>query len=179
MGSNPTRDQTRVPCIARLNHWILNHWTISEVQLIVYAIMYIYMICNIYKYITSFFNLITLDLQCYVSFRCTAKWFGYIYLLYIYVYNPHPLGFPDSASSKEPTCQCRRHKRCRLDPWVGKIPCRRKRQPTSVFLLGNPMNGGAWESTVHRVAKSWTRLKRLSLHACIFFFQVFFPCRLL
>ena len=89
------------------------------------------------------------------------------------------MGFPDSASSKEPTCQCRRHKRCRLDPWVGKIPCRRKRQPTSVFLLGNPMNRGAWESTVHRVAKSWTRLKRLSLHACIFFFQVFFPCRLL
>ena len=102
-----------------------------------------------------------------------------IYIYYIYIYNPHPLGFPDSASSKEPTCQCRRHKRCRLDPWVGKIPCRRKRQPTSVFLLGNPMNRGAWESTVHRVAKSWTRLKRLSLHACIFFFQVFFPCRLL
>ena len=73
VGSNPTRDQTRVPCIARLNHWILNHWTISEVQLIVYSIMYIYIICNIYKYITSFFNLITLDLQCYVSFRCTAK----------------------------------------------------------------------------------------------------------
>ena len=23
---------------------------------------------------------------------------------------------------KEPTCQCRRHKRCRFDPWVGKIP---------------------------------------------------------
>ena len=41
------------------------------------------------------------------------------------------------------------------------------------------MNRGAWGSRVHRVAKSWTRLKRLSLHACIFFFQVFFPYRLL
>ena len=40
----------------------------------------------------------------------------------------HPLaflGFPGGASSKEPTCQCRRHKRCWIDPWVGKIPWRR------------------------------------------------------
>ena len=42
---------------------------------------------------------------------------------------------PDGASSKEPTCQCRRH-RCVFDPWVGKIPWRRKWQPTPVFLLG-------------------------------------------
>ena len=28
----------------------------------------------------------------------------------------------------------RRHKRCRLDPWVRKIPWRRKWQPTLVFL---------------------------------------------
>ena len=34
------------------------------------------------------------------------------------------------------TCQCRRHRRCRLHPWVGKIPWRRKWQPTPVFLLG-------------------------------------------
>ena len=30
-----------------------------------------------------------------------------------------------STSGKEPDCQCRRHKRGRLDPWVGKIPQRR------------------------------------------------------
>ena len=34
------------------------------------------------------------------------------------------------------TWQCRRHKRCRLDPWIGKIPWRRKWQPTPVFLSG-------------------------------------------
>ena len=39
-------------------------------------------------------------------------------------------------SGKEPTCQCRRHKRCRFDPWVGKIPWRRKWQPTPAFLPG-------------------------------------------
>ena len=51
----------------------------------------------------------------------------------------HPsclLGFPGGTSGKEPTCQCRSHKRCRSDPWVGKIPCRRAWQPTPVFLPG-------------------------------------------
>ena len=35
---------------------------------------------------------------------------------------------------KEPTCQCRRSKKHRLNPWVGKIPWRRKWQHTPVFL---------------------------------------------
>ena len=36
-------------------------------------------------------------------------------------------------SGKEPACQCRRHG---FNPWVGKIPWRRKWQPTPVFLSG-------------------------------------------
>ena len=35
-------------------------------------------------------------------------------------------GFPGAASGKEPTCQCRRHKRCGFNCWVRKIPWRRK-----------------------------------------------------
>ena len=46
------------------------------------------------------------------------------------------MGFPGGTSGKEPTCQCRRHKRHRFDPWVGKIPWRRAWQPTPVFLPG-------------------------------------------
>ena len=46
------------------------------------------------------------------------------------------LCFPDGASAKDPPCQCRRRKRCRFDPWVGKIPWRRAWQPTPVFLPG-------------------------------------------
>ena len=46
------------------------------------------------------------------------------------------MGFPGGASGKEPACQCRRPKRCRFDPWVGKIPWRRAWQPTPVFLPG-------------------------------------------
>ena len=44
------------------------------------------------------------------------------------------MGFPGGASGKEPTCQHRKHKRPRFDPWVGKIPWRRAWQPTPVFL---------------------------------------------
>ena len=39
-------------------------------------------------------------------------------------------------SGEESACQCRRHKRRRFDPWVRKIPWRRKWQPTPVFLPG-------------------------------------------
>ena len=63
--------------------------------------------------------------------------------------------FPDVASGKESTCQCRRHKSCGFDPWVGKIPWSRKQQPTPVFLPGK--SHGQW-ATVHGVAKSQTQL---------------------
>ena len=53
------------------------------------------------------------------------------------------------------TClQCGRP---RFDPWVEKMPWGRKWQPTPVFLPENPMNGGAWQATVHEIAKSQTQ----------------------
>jgi len=42
------------------------------------------------------------------------------------------MSFPGNTSGKEPTCQCRKHKRCRFNPWVGKIPWRRPWQPQSL-----------------------------------------------
>ena len=61
----------------------------------------------------------------------------------------HPaLGLPGGARSKER----RRHKRLKFNPWVGKIPRRRKWQPTLVFLLGKPH--GQRSPAVHGVAKS-------------------------
>ena len=44
------------------------------------------------------------------------------------------VSFPDDASGKESTCQCRRHRSHGFDHWVRKIPWRRKWQPTPVFL---------------------------------------------
>ena len=46
------------------------------------------------------------------------------------------LGFPGGASGKESTRQCRRPRRRGFDPWVGKIPWKRKRHPTPRFLPG-------------------------------------------
>ena len=43
-------------------------------------------------------------------------------------------GFPGGISGKESACQCRRCKR--FDPWVGKMPWRRKWKPIPVFSPG-------------------------------------------
>ena len=75
-------------------------------------------------------------------------------------------GLPGGTSGKEPACQCRRQKRYRFDPWVGKMPLEEEMTTHSSILAWRiPMNRGAWQATVHRVAKSQTRLKRLSRHA--------------
>ena len=64
-------------------------------------------------------------------------------------------GFPGSASGKEPASQCRRRKRHRFNPWVGKIPWGRAWQPTPVFLPGeSPWTeepGGLESMRSHRV----------------------------
>ena len=52
------------------------------------------------------------------------------------------VGFPGVTRSKEPACQCRRHKRCGFNPWVRKIPWRRAWQPTPVLLFGD--SHGHW-----------------------------------
>ena len=45
-------------------------------------------------------------------------------------------GFPRWLSGKESARQCRRHQRCRFEPWLRRIPWRRKWQPTPIFLPG-------------------------------------------
>ena len=40
------------------------------------------------------------------------------------------------GSGKESTCQCRRCKKLRFNPWIGKIPWRRQWQSTAIFLPG-------------------------------------------
>ena len=47
-----------------------------------------------------------------------------------------PHGLPRWGSGKESACQRRRRKRSRFSPWVGKIPWRKKWQPTLVLLPG-------------------------------------------
>ena len=49
-----------------------------------------------------------------------------------------------------------------FDPWVGKIPWRRKGNPLQYPCLENPMDRGAWGPTVHKVAKESDTTQRLS-----------------
>ena len=58
-------------------------------------------------------------------------------------------------SGKESTCQ---HRRQGFDPWVGKIPWRRKWQPTPVFLPRKSHGQRTWWAAVCGVTKSWTQL---------------------
>ena len=54
--------------------------------------------------------------------------------------------------------------RHRFDPWVGKIPWRRKSNPLQYSCLENPTDRRAWWAAVHGVTKSQTQLKQLNAH---------------
>ena len=51
-------------------------------------------------------------------------------------------------------------------PGLGKSPGGGHGNPLQYSCLENAMVRGAWWAKVHGVAKSWTQLKRLSMHAC-------------
>ena len=69
-----------------------------------------------------------------------------------------PLRQPPSGSDGRVGLQCQRP---RFNRYVWKIPGRRK-------CLDNPMDGGAWQSTVHGVAKSRTRLSDFTFNSSFF-----------
>ena len=68
-------------------------------------------------------------------------------------------GFSGGVSGTEPASPCRRCKRFEFDPWVGKIPWRRKWQPTPAFLPGESHGqrtlGAAQSIGSHRVGHDW------------------------
>ena len=49
-------------------------------------------------------------------------------------------------------------------PGSGRSPGGGHGNPLQCSRLESPLNRGAWQAIVHRVAKSWTQLKRLSTH---------------
>ena len=83
------------------------------------------------------------------------------------VYNVHIIGFPGGSVGKESPCNARAAANMGSIPDLGKSPGEGHGNPIQYSCLENPMNRGAWQATVHRVAKSWTWLKWLSTHACM------------
>ena len=74
--------------------------------------------------------------------------------MYIYT-NYGTGGFPGGSDSKEYACNAG-------DPGLisgsGRFPGEEYGYPLEYSCLENPMDRGAWQTTVHGVTKSWTRL---------------------
>ena len=65
---------------------------------------------------------------------------------FLFLHSMWILGLSGWLSSKESACQCQRNG---FNPCAGKIPWRRKWQPTPVFLPGNPKDRETWWPTAH------------------------------
>ena len=67
---------------------------------------------------------------------------------------------PGGAGGKESACPCKRCKRFGLIPGLGRSPRGGNGNPPQYSCLGNPMDRGAWQVTVHgglkRVGKDLT-----------------------
>ena len=70
------------------------------------------------------------------------------------------MGFPAGSVGKESDCNAG-DRRCKFDPWVGKIPWRKAWQSIPVFLPGESHGQRTWWATVHGVAKIQAQLKWL------------------
>ena len=72
-----------------------------------------------------------------------------------------PHGFSGGASSEEPICQCRRHKRCSLIPGSGRPLGGGHSNSSQCSGLENPTDRGARQATAHgvqRVRQNWSIL---------------------
>ena len=65
---------------------------------------------------------------------------------------------------KESACQCRRRRRHRFDPWIRKIFCRRKWQPTLVSLPGKSHGQRSLEGYTLWGLRELDMTEQLSMH---------------
>ena len=77
------------------------------------------------------------------------------------------LGLPQWLSGKESTCNSGAAENVGSIPGSGRSPEGGHGNLLPVFLPGESQ--GCWWAGVHGVAKSQTRLKRLSMHVCFYF----------
>ena len=93
---------------------------IAEIQIAMFILQKAYKMCITCNYMNVY---IYIYMHMCIYFFCIN-----IYAFYIYMCR-----LPWWFSDKDSACHCLR---CGFDPWVGKIPWRRKWQPTPVFLPG-------------------------------------------
>ena len=69
-----------------------------------------------------------------------------------------PLGFPSGTVVKNLPTSAEDARDMGLIPGSGRSPGEGSDDPLQYSCLGNPMNRGAWQATVHGFAKSQTQL---------------------
>ena len=72
------------------------------------------------------------------------------------------LGFPGGSDGKESACSAGD---LGLIPGFGRPPGEGNGNPLQYSCLENPMDGGAWQATVHGVTKGQTQLSDFTLYA--------------
>ena len=69
------------------------------------------------------------------------------------------MGFPGGSVSEEPTCNAGDTGDVGSIPGWGRSPGGEHGNPLQYSWQVDPVDRGAWQRTVHAVAKSWTQLK--------------------
>ena len=118
-----------------------------------------------YTYINSFSSSFPIEVitEHWVEFPAL---YGRSLLVTYFIYSSvYMSGVPRWLIGKEFTCLCGKHRRHGLDPWVRKIPGRRRWQPTPVFLLEKSRGQRSLEgySPWGRQSQTW-----LSMHTCVY-----------
>ena len=82
------------------------------------------------------------------------------------------MGLPRWCSGKEFAYQSRRHRRCGFDPWVGKIPWKRKWKPPPVFLPGKSHGQGSLEGCSSQGCKESDTTSQPSTPTCAHTYKI-------
>ena len=69
------------------------------------------------------------------------------------------MGFPDGSTSKESACNAADTGDSGSIPGLGRRPGAGNGNLLQYSYLANPMDRGAWQTTVHTVIKTQTQLK--------------------
>ena len=139
------------------NQFFLLHWKRSLFLWVPDEVIYNYLKFSCWK---TTINVVLVICWICIQFNFHKSNATGVFLLKDKKYRPSKIkqGFPGGASGKELTCQCRRHRRLRFDPWFGKIPWRKKWQPTSTLAWRIPWTeepGGLQSMESWRVRHDW------------------------
>ena len=75
------------------------------------------------------------------------------------------LGFPSGSNGKESSYSA---VDLGLIPGSGRSPREGRDNPLQYSCLEYSIDRGVWQAILHGFAKSWTQLKQLRTHACIY-----------